>query len=138
MTLMVVKKFVFIIIFTFIFLPHQGRALDYNDDFSSSIRYGQNSPETINKAKLLEKYTREYLIDLQKIRTLFEISDSATLDSAEDELDLIVDVLIKTQSQYIVSEDAETLIASVITWLKKINLRVEPYIKRKQQDYKEH
>lgn len=111
--------------------------LSYVSDFSKTIRYGENTEEIINKAQLLEKYSRNYQKKLYEIRELYNIKTSPILDESEEELEKIIDSLIKLQSKYILAEDAEVVLKSIISGLRDINTNIEPYIRQQQQLYKE-
>jgi len=111
-------------------------AIDYKSDLNS-IAYGENSTEIINKAKLLEKYARNYKSELIRVHSLFQIKNSTVLRESNEEIENMIDALVKIQSKYIAQEDADQVLASIVEWLKDVNQKVEPYIKIQQGIYQE-
>lgn len=135
----IVKKIALFLYFTFMSIqaPFLYAELSYRQDFSQNINYGENSQENINKAKILEKYIRNYRNKLSEVKDIYEIYNAPILEDADDELDLMIDGLIKVQSQYVDANDASEIIKSVVIGIKQLNTEIEHFIKKQQEAYKE-
>jgi len=88
-------------------------AIDYKSDLNT-IGYGENSAEIINKAKLLEKYARNYKSEIIRVHSLFQIKDSSILRESNAEIESMIDALVKIQSKYIIEKDASEVLVSVV------------------------
>lgn len=86
---------------------------------------------TIESAKLLEKYIEKLLSQLKSFKFKYNIQNDTLINNSINKLERMLVWLDKIKSNNLDNEKASSLITNIVDELKSINYELKPYLKEK-------
>lgn len=122
-----------------VFYPIANRvfAISYSSELTTDSRYAESYKSNIQEASLLEIYVTRYRNNINDLYSSYSSQESTILRNTNKELNAMIKVLKKIQSEPINPEIGDAVMKDIVRELKDINRKIKLYLQEQRDLYDE-